>query len=55
MQRQVLWCLPLRLCVRSMTDLTPADLTEGELYRLLTENPDKEEFTPADLRAVRED
>lgn len=30
----------------------PDDLTAEELYRLLKENPDQEEFTPEDLEAL---
>lgn len=38
-----------------MSETTPDDLSAEEMYRLLKENPDKEEFTPEDLDAVRED
>jgi hypothetical protein len=38
-----------------MSETSPDDLTADELYTLLTENPDQEEFTPEDLDAVKED
>jgi len=30
----------------------PSDLTADELYRLLTENPDQESFSPEDLEEL---
>jgi hypothetical protein len=35
------------------TETTPDDLTAQQLYDLLTENPDQDEFTPGDMEEAR--